>query len=220
MKRNFSLLVLLLFLSATSFAQEKFALAFTASPTINWMSAGASEINNNKSTLGYEFGVNGDFYFDQEMRYAFATGVLISQTGGELTYNTQQDFNFGGETFAPGTSIRYRMKYIEIPVGLKLRTNQFYRWTYWGLFGLYGAVNVGDKGDSSDGLLDKADINKEVKLFNAGLNIGIGAEYDLGERNSLILGLTYKDGFTDVTKHGLGEKTTVNSLTFKFGLVF
>jgi len=220
MKRNLSLLILLLFISSLGFAQEKFALAFTASPSLNWMSPGVPEIKKNKSTLGYEFGVHGDFYFDQQMRYAFATGVLVTHTGGELTYNTPQDFRFGGEDFAPGTSIRYRMKYIEIPVGLKMRTKQFYRWTYWGLFGLYGAVNVGAKGDSSDGLLDKMDINKEVKLFNAGLNLGIGGEYDLGERNALILGLSYKDGFMDVTKHGLGEKTTVNSLTFKFGLVF
>lgn len=218
MKRNLSLLILLLLICLGGFAQEKFALAFTASPSLNWMSPGAPEIKKNKATLGYEFGVNGDFFFDQQMRYAFATGVLVSQTGGELTYNTGLG-SFAGQPLDPGTSIRYRMKYIEIPVGLKMRTRQFYRWTYWGLFGLYGAVNVGDKGDS-DGLLDKADINKEVKLFNAGLNLAIGGEYDLGERNALILGLSYKDGFMDVTKHGLGEKTTVNSLTFKFGLVF
>jgi len=220
MKKSFSLLIVMLLFGHLCFAQKKFELSFLASPTINWMSPGAQEVKKNKSTLGYEFGVNGDFYFDDEMRYAIATGVLITETGGELTYNTDQSFGFGGEIFPSGTSIRYRLKYIEVPFALKMRTKQFYRWTYWGLFGLSGAVSVGAKGGSSDGLLDKADINKEVKLFNAALNVGIGGEYDLGERNALILGLVYKNGFLDVTKSSLGGKTNVNSLTFKFGLVF
>lgn len=203
-----------------AFAQSNFELSFSASPTLNWLSPGINEIQNNKATLGYELGVNADFYFDDASRYALATGVLISNTGGELTFNPEQDFSFGGETFAPGTSIRYRMQYIEIPLGLKMRTKQFMRWSYWGLFGLTGGVNVGANGDSSDGMLDKSDINKEVKLFNMALNLGLGAEYDLGERNALILGLSYKDGLVDVSNRGMGEKTTVNSLCFKLGLLF
>lgn len=219
MKQKF-LLILLTIAALPAFAQSNLELSFSASPSLNWMSPGIKEIQNNKATLGYELGVNADIYFDQDSRYALATGVLITNTGGELTFNPSQSFSFGGETFNPGTSIRYRLQYIEIPVGLKLRTKEFLRWSYWGLFGLTGGVNVSAKGDSSDGMLDKSDINKEVKLFNAALNLGLGANYDLGERNSLILGLSYKDGFSDVTSRGFGEKTTVNSLTFKLGLVF
>lgn len=214
------MLVLMCLATFPVFAQSNFELSFSASPTLNWMSPGINEIQNNKATLGYELGVNADFYFDEDNRYALATGVLISNTGGELTFNPTQNFSFAGETFAPGTSIRYRLQYIEIPFGLKMRTKQFMRWSYWGLFGLTGGVNVSAKGDSSDGLLDKTDINKEVKLFNMALNLGLGAQYDLGDRNALILGLSYKDGFVDVTNRGMGEKTTVNSLTFKLGLVF
>ncbi len=206
--------------ASTGFAQKKFELSFTGSPSINWMSADNQDVQKNKSTLGYEFGVNADFFFDEEMRYAFATGMLITQTGGELTYNTDQPFSFAGETFAPGTSIRYRLQYVEFPLALKMRTKQFYRWTYWGLFGGSFAFKVGAKGDSSDGLLDKAGISKEVNLFNMALNVGIGTEYDLGERNALILGVIYKNGFLDVTDGSLGGKTNLNSLTFKFGLVF
>lgn len=215
------LLVFLFSLAAfPALAQSNIELSFSASPSLNWLSPGINEIQNNKATLGYELGVNADFYFDQDNRYAFATGVLIANTGGELTFNPGHDFNFGGETFHAGTSIRYRMQYIEIPFGLKMRTKQFMRWSYWGLFGMTGGVNVGANGDSSDGMLDRSDINKEVKLFNMALNLGLGATYDLGERNALILGLSYKDGLVDVTNRGMGEKTTVNSLSFKLGLLF
>ncbi len=220
MKRIISFIVFIL-IGAAGFAQGPFQLSFTASPSVNWMSPEGKEVQNNKSKIGYEFGVKGDFYFDQEMRYAFSTGLLVSQTGGELTYNVDgETFSFGGLGFDSGTSIRYRLQYIEIPYALKMRTKQFYRWNYWGLFGLSSSINISAKGESSDKQLDKTDIGNEVKLFNTALNIGIGGEYDLGERNALVLGLIYKDGLMDVTKSSLGGKTTVNSLTFKLSLVF
>lgn len=219
MKRIQSLILLLLLCTA-GFAQRPVELSFSASPSFNWMSPDQREVQNNKTKLGYEFGVNGDFYFDVDSRYAFHTGLLINKSGGELTYNTEDDFNFAGESFAPGTNIRYRLTYLEIPTALKLRTNQFYRWTYWGLFGLSTQFNVAAKADSSDGLLDKSGVGSEVRFFNVSLNVGVGAEYDLGERNALLLGLQYKNGFSDVTKSSIGGKTTVNSLTLKFGLLF
>lgn len=220
MKRIFSLLAFIL-ICAVSFAQSPFQLSFTASPSVSWMSPEGQGVESNKSKMGYEFGVNGDFYFDEAMRYAFATGLVICQTGGELTYNVDSEtFNFAGQDFNQGTSIRYRLQYIEIPYALKMRTKQFYRWSYWGLFGLSSAISISAKADSSDKQLDKNDIGDEVKLFNTSLNVGIGGEYDLGERNSLVLGVIYKDGLMDVTKNSLGGKTTVNSLTFKLSLLF
>jgi hypothetical protein len=220
MKRIASLFIFIL-VCAGGFAQSPFQLSFTASPSVNWMSPEGEDVQNNKTKMGYEFGVHGDFYFDEAMRYAFSTGLLITQTGGELTYNVDSEsFDFAGMTFATGTNIRYRLEYVEIPLALKMRTKQFYRWTYWGLFGLSAGMNVSAKGDSGDKQLDKNDIGDEVKLFNTALNVGVGANYDLGERNALVLGLVYKNGFTDVTESSLGGKTTVNSLTFKLSLVF
>ncbi len=220
MKKNLITLALLLLIGVSGFSQKKLELSLSASPTLNWMSPGAKEVQNKNSTFGYEFGVNADIFLDADARYALATGLLIVNSGGELTFNTSDNFVFGGETFAPGTSIHMRIDYLEVPLALKLRTKQFYRWTYWGLFGLSNMVNVGAKGESSDGLLDKADINDEVKLFNMSLNIGAGAEYDLGERNALLLGIVYKGGLFDMTKQAIGAKTTVNSVSFKLGLVF
>jgi len=219
MKKNVvSLLLVLLSIWAT--AQNKFELSFTVSPSVNWMSPSSNEVQNNQANFGYDFGVGADFFFDEEARYAITTGLLISQTGGELTYNTGQPFSFAGNQFSPGTSIQYRLEYVEIPIALKMRTKQFYRWSYWGLFGLSGGVNVSAKGDSSDGFFDKESIGEEVKLFNLSLNLGLGGEFDLGERNALVLGLVYKNGFVDVTSKSLGNKTTLNSLSFKLGLVF
>ncbi len=217
-------LILFLGLSLLIFtvsAQESIRLSFSASPSINWMTSGMKEISRGRATAGFDFGLNADIYFDTQERYALTTGLLINNTGGELDYYWPDHFTFAGESINPGSSIRYRLKYLEVPLAIKLKTSQYHRWTYWGQFGLSSFINIGAKGDTNDELLDKSDINEEVNLFNLAMNIGIGSEFDLGGANSLTLGLIYKNGLVDVTTdNAFDEKTTLNSLTFKIGLVF
>lgn len=214
-------LVLFLMTSAQKRGPESIRLSFSAHPSLNWMSSGLNVISRGKATAGFDFGLNADLFFDTSERYALTTGLLISNTGGELDFYSPNNFAFAGESIKPGSSIRYRLQYLEIPMAVKLKTSHFQRWTYWGQFGISSFINIGAKGDSSDGLLDKNDINKEVNLFNLAMNIGAGGEFDLGSGNALVIGLIYKNGFMDVTTdNAFDEKTTVNSLNLKVGLLF
>lgn len=214
-------LVLFLMTSAQKSWPESIRLSFSAHPSLNWMSSGLNVISRGKATAGFDFGLNADLFFDTSERYALTTGLLISNTGGELDFYSPNNFAFAGESIKPGSSIRYRLQYLEIPMAVKLKTSHFQRWTYWGQFGISSFINIGAKGDSSDGLLDKNDINKEVNLFNLAMNIGAGGEFDLGSGNALVIGLIYKNGFLDVTTdNAFDEKTTVNSLNLKVGLLF
>ncbi len=206
--------------SSSALAQNSIELSFTGGPSVNWLSSGTNEVTKGGSKAGFDFGLTADLFFDAQNRYAITTGLLLSNTGGELDYHTSGPFSFGGETLNAGSSIRYRIQYLEVPCAVKLRTSQFRRWTYWGQFGLSGFINIGAKGDSSDGQLDKTNINDEVKLFNLAMNIGAGADFDLGSGNAFSIGLIYKDGFVDVTKNDYGNNTTVNSVLLKLGLIF
>lgn len=224
MKKTATILSLFLIMLSAS-AQERFTksfrLGFTTSPSVNWMSSGKNEISRGKAIAGFDFGLNADFFFDMQERYAFTTGLLVSSTGGELDFYLPDDFIFAGEVIKPGSSIRYRLQYLEVPLAIKLKTSDFQRWSYWGQFGLSGFMNIGAKGTTNDGVLDKTDINREIKLFNLAMNLGIGSEYDLGRGNSLQIGLVFKNGFVDVTKDkSIHDKTILNSLQLKLGLVF
>ena len=222
-KRIFPILLLLIYSGAFSqiIETKSIHLSFTANPSINWMTSGMNEISRGKATAGFDFGLVADLFFDEAERYAFTTGLLVSKTGGELDFYHPNNFDFAGVSITPGTSIRYRLQYLEIPMALKLKTTQFQRWTYWGQFGLSGFICIGAKGDTDDGKLDKSGINKEINLFNLAMNIGAGAEFDLGSGNAIVLGLMYKNGFLDITTdNAFDEKTTVNSLSLKLGLVF
>jgi hypothetical protein len=215
------LTVLLAFYVLTAFGQKHVRLSFTGSPSINWMTTSNSHASNEKLILGYNFGLNGDFYFSEDERYSILTGVQITNAGGEISYNPGYSFQFANTTLPSPAKIKYLLRYIEVPFAVRLRTDEFNRVRYWGLFGLSGMVNIEARGTSNDGSLKKANINSEVNLFNMAMNLGIGIDYDLGSSNAVSLGLVFQNGLLDVTTdHAFADNTKINTLNLKFGIIF
>jgi len=218
MKRTVIFLSVLM-ISLSAFAQKiPVELSFTGAPSINWMNSGSNNAQRGHLEPGFNFGVNGDFFFNIHNTYAITTGLLYNHTGGEIDYPS--GVLMAGKTIHAGSSIRYRIHSLEIPLALKLRTVPFRRWTYWGQFGISNFINVDARASSSDGILYKSDINNNFKLFNIALNIGAGANFNLGAENSVIMGIVYKNGLLDQTKNNIDNRTTLNSIQFKFGLIF
>jgi hypothetical protein len=82
-------------------------------------------------------------------------------------------------------------------------------------------VNIAAKGTSNDGTLKKANINNEVSPVNLAMNVGIGFDYDIGGNNSVSTGLIFQNGLMDVTTdNAFSDKTIINSLKLKIGLIF
>lgn len=211
----------LLLIPGGLFAQKTVQLSFSTGPSVNWMSSGKNELSGGNIRAGYDFGVVADIFFDNRQRYALTTGFLLTNNGGELEYHNTETFDFAGETIHPGSNIIYSLKYLEVPLAVKLKTSQFRRWTFWGQFGLSGFINVGAKGDTNDGVLDKTDIQEEIRLLNMAMNLGLGGDFDLGSGNALAIGVIFKDGLTDVTKnHYHDGKTNVNSVNLKLAVIF
>ena len=154
MKRIFSAIAFLFVFSVLQ-AQPNIELSFNASPSLNWMSSDIKEVKKGQAILGYDFGIDADFYFAQSEQYSFGTGILITSAGGELDFQTDDSFNFAGEQLEPYTKVKYFLRYLEIPAVIKMKTSQFHRTTFWGQFGLSGMVNIGAKGTSNDAILDK-----------------------------------------------------------------
>ncbi len=213
--------VLIVALAVSGFSQKHIRLAFIGSPSIDWLSSNNTESKSQKVTLGYDYGLSADFYLSEDERYSFTTGLQISNVGGELTYRTGSDFPFAGTILPNLSQIKYRLRYVEVPIGIKLKTDQFHRVRYWGMFGMSPMVNISAKGDSNNGTLHKTNITDEVNLLNMAMNIGLGFDFDLGGNNSVTAGLIFQNGLLDVTKDNVvADKTVINSLKLKFGLIF
>lgn len=202
MKKTVLIIAVALF-SQLAFSQypgtKRFTLA--VSPTISWMKSDHEYVAKASSTAGYNFGVIMDSFFGEN--YAFTTGLLINTTGGKLKY---------GPTEIQET---YKLKYIEIPLGLKLRSEDLRRINIYGRFGLSPQINIQAHNKSNKS------ISGEVRLFDLSYHLGGGVEYAINSKNAFMFGLLFNNGFTDVTKRdNFEDKTILNRLTFEFGFIF
>jgi len=200
MKRTF-IAILLLFVTGSVFAQYApspnygFKLGLTAHPTIGWVKPQVGKSNG--VALGFSYGLMGDFNFAEN--YSFATGLTITTINGKSTQIITQETN-------PPTQIpyelKYKLQYIEVPLTLKLKTVKMNDIKWYGQFGLSNDFNIGAKQDSdASGKASTRDenISKTIKLYRAGLILGGGAEFELSGNASIAAGLTYNNGFTDIT---------------------
>lgn len=221
--KRITLITAMFAIALTSWGQTRMQLSFNTSPSVNWMSTNNLVAYNEKIVLGYDFGLSGDIFFTENERYSLLTGLQILNTGGAISYRTSEPFEFSGATLAPSTQIRYRLRYVEIPLAIKLKTDQFRRVRYWGQFGFSSMVNIGAKGDSDDGKLKRASIHDEINLFNLAMNVGAGFDFDLGGNNSATAGLIFNNGLMDVTtdnNNTFKDKTIINSVKIRLGLIF
>lgn len=219
--KRITLFAVLFTIVLTSWGKTRVQLSFNGSPSVNWMKTNNQVSYNSKLMLGYDFGISGDVFFSDNERYSLLTGLQIINTGGAISYRTNTPFEFAGATLPSSTQIKYRLRYVEIPLALKLKTDQFRRVRYWGQLGLSAMVNISANGDTNDGTFRKSNINSEINLFNMAMNVGAGFDFDLGGNNSVTAGLIFQNGLIDVTTDNyFTDKTIINSLKLRVGLIF
>lgn len=221
MKRIISISILIFLLSTVAIAQTKsgrdsdYRFAFVLNPQVSWLKSDHADVEANGNLMGYNFGIVMDKFFAKN--YAISTGLTINTTGGKLRYKEPIDFMVGGEmvTLPKNSTFEYRLKYLEIPLSIKLQTNDFQRASYYGIFGMSGQVNI----KTNDG--SGKNINDEVRLFNFGYQFGGGMQYSIGGDAYLMLGLIYNQGLSDVTDNkSINDKANLNRLVFNFGVIF
>ncbi|MEP7169437.1 MAG: porin family protein, partial [Bacteroidota bacterium] len=119
----------------------------------------------------------------------------------------------------------YTIRYIEVPLTLKMKTNPIGYIRYYGQFGLAPGFLIGAKGTeehSDNKTLNDADAKERINNFNISLVIGLGIEYNLSGNTNLLLGVIYKNGFSDVlneTKY-LEGKANANTIGLTVGILF
>ena len=228
--KNSILFTLALMLTLASSAQESvWKIGFKVNPNISWIKPDAKYINAEGSNLRFGFSLMIDKHFTDN--YAFGTGLNIFQTGGKLSYlrKTNEVINgFSGSYDVISRLDRsYKLQYGEIPLTLKLRTNEIGYITYWGQFGLGLGFNIRSKsddsidyvsqntGDASEPWVDSTinslevedeDIKDDISIFRTSLIIGAGIEYSLSGTTSIIAGVTFNNGFSDCLR-GKGVQT-------------
>ncbi|GAF02562.1 porin family protein [Saccharicrinis fermentans] len=223
MKKLSTLFILMVLITFSTKAQSSsgrdsdYRFAFVLSPQISWLKSDNNAVDGKGNLMGYNFGFEMDKFFAKN--YAFSTGLTINTTGGKLRYSGDEatKVTIGGQesTLAPNSTLEYRLKYLEIPLALKLQTSDFQRTSYYGIFGLSGMINIKTNDGSGKNLDD------EVRRINFGYRFGGGVQYSIGGDAYLKFGLTYNQGLSDITDNEtIKDKTTLNRLVFNFGIIF
>lgn len=202
MKKTLALLVFLC-IAGPLLAGDDFGFRFglKASPNVSWFRTETRGFSNDGLDPGFSYGLIVDYGFTEN--YSISTGLNILRTGGTMRY--RYTFDPGGENLDTEKRRDHYLRYVEIPLALKLSTEEMGYLTYFGKFGLGLGFNIQAKADdriylSQDSTLrtkDK-DISDDTRFFRAALIIGAGLEYNLGGLTSLLAGLTFHNGFSNV----------------------
>ena len=216
-----AIIIGIIFLSYGAYAQ-KFRFGLQGSPLISWMKPDVKSISSTGVKFGFSYGLMLDYNFTDN--YAFGTGLTIAQNGGFNKHDSLLLFrheNKGDliDTFPVNSEIEYKLQYVELPLTLKLKTNEIGYMTYFGQFGISTGVNIKAKGNISGAkAMTDEKINEEVNLLNFALSMGGGIEYSLGGKTSFMGGIFFNNGFKDVTDDA--PKVILNYLSLKLGVLF
>ena len=176
------------FLSAAQEAEKNFLLGLTASPNLGWESSPSGSNEGRELRSGFSYGLIADLGFAKN--YYFSTGFVVttlnskSGTGGDL----------------PATLVNH-LRYIELPLTLKLKSNENSSGRFYGQFGLGTGIKVRATQDySSSGVSESRNIGDGTNIVRLSLVAGGGAEWNIGRNLSLLTGVSLNNGFTNVFK--------------------
>lgn len=196
-------------------------LGFKLDPAIVMLKPQEAGVERNEARLGVSFGIMADFLLDESGRYAIASGLQVSTAGSKLKYDAGKglsDFN------SQPAEYDLKISYVEIPLALKLKTDASNGIGFWGQFGTYLAFPVRGRADvvSLTEKYEKENVLRNITPINMGMLIGAGIEYPLGDRLTGLVGLSFQNGFIDVTRNAKWNdgKVNMNSFALKLGMYF
>ncbi|MEI7595432.1 MAG: porin family protein [Bacteroidota bacterium] len=228
---------LLMIVSTISNAQDtkKFRFGLQGSPSLAWLKPDTKNIQNNGFKLNASYGFIIDYKFADN--FSFATGFGVCYTGGKLqiSYDSlQQDVLVGGVstkmTFkGVNASNLYKLQYLELPILLKMTTNEIGYFTYFANIGAGMGFRLKAKGDYNykylngidEPLLKKEndDIKDDISFIRPSFIIGGGAEYSLGGSTKLIASINFNNGLTDILTDK-NNKAINNFVSLNIGILF
>jgi hypothetical protein len=220
------LCIALLFVCLTGhlFAQQAlpfndFRLGLTAHPTFGWIKAENGK--GNGLGLGFSYGLIGDFNFAEN--YSFSTGLTVTTINGKSTEVSPAPYYDPAIGTPTAYDIRYKLQYIEVPLTIKLKTMKIGMVRWYGQFGLSNDFNIGARQDVDrvgvGVVADNVNAKDVIKFYRAGLILGGGGEFDVAPHTSLMLGLTFNNGFTNISDTDNGTVKN-HYLGLNFGVFF
>lgn len=222
MKKIISVIVIAMISTSMMAQAKKWKIALHVDPNVSWIKPDNKSMTAGENKMNFGFGVAIDKMFTDN--YAIGTGFNIINTGGQLSYFQERTSESGARTVALMDRV-YKLKYAEIPITLKLRTNEIGYITYWAQVGVGLGINIKAKSDdvidykkvdistNADSLrwadatlildetVEDEDISDDIGIFRTSLIIAGGIEYNLSGDASIVAGVNFNNAFNNILNH-------------------
>ena len=173
---------------------------------------------------GISFDLITDIAINSDGNYYLSTGASYSMFTGHLQYaDIAYPIITDSTQYKQATSkSTYDLQYLNIPIMIKMRTNEIGYMRYFGQIGLITGFNLKAKQDlsteyeeSGEKTLESPDIdiNDKINLMNLQLKVGFGIEYNLTGNTNFFAAINYQHGLIDVLGGLAYELTTAGMVT-------
>lgn len=245
-------------------AQESksFRFGLKGAPSLNWYTPEDSKkFENAGLNFKFSWGLMTEFKLAEVA--SLVTGLQLDSDGGKITFKDSVGYIVSDEEAIYNTEIQtafldttgkykfyllnernYSVKYVTLPAIIKMKTKEIGYFTYFGQFGVNMSFKT--KGIVDDEVFDGTskvtlkdmDISDDFQLFRTQLSVGAGAEYNLAGSTSLVVGINYNRGFSNVLKKDskylftselngttlsfppVSQKATSNNVMLTVGILF
>lgn len=187
---------------------QQFRFGLFGAPSLNFLGTNQPDIKRDAKVF-FNFGFISEYTFSD--KYGMATGIDFVQRGAEVLIND--------------TLSDYRSNFLQIPITLKMRTEEYGRLTYFGRFGGSLAFETNERTSMTPEFAARRALNSYVAFYNMTLNIGGGVEYNIGGESRILLELLYGQALFDNLRDqdprlNNEDYYRFNSLELRMGILF
>lgn len=230
-------------------AKAQVKIGIRVAPQMTWSTSDNKSTSTNGTRINAGYGLIVDYFFTEN--YALGAEIGLQSFGTNLNLDKsrysyisyqQRDANTGAVASATITNLDdlsydYQLRYLAIPVILKMRTNEIGYLRYYAEFGFSSGFLVRSKADVSMDKFaltnvnindpdkeDQFDIHPDmysdrVSGYRGALIVGVGIQYNIFGNSMLIAGLRYDNGFTSFTSDERW-KTSLSNVALNIGVLF
>ncbi|MBI9036873.1 MAG: PorT family protein [Bacteroidales bacterium] len=227
-------LIVILFLEANYAQIKPYKFGFRLAPNISWLSPDSKYYSNNGSDMGFSWGFVSDISLTEN--YFFQTGFNISSFNAKLEYPDKIFVEVENDSMDGKIYRNYKLRYIEIPALIKMKTNPYKKFSFYGLIGFNFGFNIRSQAEDRfeyENVYDETktenfedDIKDDLNFFKLSLNVGVGVEYEIYQSTVIFAGISFNNGVTNILKGyntrfpDVKQKAIPYSLDFNFGVIF
>ena len=189
-------------------------LGLNVRPAMTWLSSNDDLINRTGSNAAIGIGFTGEYYLTENLAFTGGIGLnfngggtLQHEDGGNFWINSELSddrLNTGDKPLPDRVKLQYKLQYLEIPMSIKLRTEEKGYLRYYGELPILTiGMNTQARGDleGEEIASNGENIGPDVNFFNVQLGLGGGIEYAISPSISLVGGLYFHAGLVDVTNN-------------------